>query len=90
MPKRTKQEVVAEFRWSEILDAARTVFSKRGFNDVTVYEIAADAGQASFGGDLVDSDVVEAALAEDGARGVEDFRTAELGDNLLFGTLGHY
>lgn len=46
MTKRTKQEVVAEFRCSEILDAARTVFSKRGFNDVTVDEIAAEAGLA--------------------------------------------
>ena len=46
MPKRTKQEVVAEFRCTEILDAARAVFSKRGFNDVTVDEIAAEAGLA--------------------------------------------
>jgi AcrR family transcriptional regulator len=46
MQKRTKQEVVAEFRCSEILDAARAVFSKRGFNDVTVDEIAAEAGLA--------------------------------------------
>ena len=46
MPKRTKQEVVAEFRSTEILDAARAVFSKRGFNDVTVDEIAAEAGLA--------------------------------------------
>jgi AcrR family transcriptional regulator len=46
MQKRTKREVVAEFRCAEILDAARAVFSKRGFNDVTVDEIAAEAGLA--------------------------------------------
>ncbi len=33
---RTKQQVVAEFRCSEILQAARKVFSKRGFRDASV------------------------------------------------------
>ena len=43
---RTKQQVVAEFRCSEILEAARKLFSKRGFGDVTIDEIAAAAGLA--------------------------------------------
>lgn len=46
MKKRTKQQVVAEFRCSEILDAARSVFSKSSFAEVTVDEIAAAAGLA--------------------------------------------
>ena len=46
MQGRTKQQVVSEFRSAEILNAARKVFSKRGFNDVTVDEIAAAAGLA--------------------------------------------
>jgi AcrR family transcriptional regulator len=43
---RTKQQVVTEFRCAEILEAARKVFSKRSFHDVTVDEIAAAAGIA--------------------------------------------
>ena len=46
MPTLTKQQVVAAFRSSEILDAARKVFSKRGFRDATVDEIAEAAGLA--------------------------------------------
>src|SRR3954463_8548365 len=44
MSQRTKQQVVAEFRSSEILGAARKVFSTRGYRDVTVDEIASAAG----------------------------------------------
>ena len=42
----TKQQVVAAFRSSEILDAARKVFSTRGFRDATVDEIAEAASLA--------------------------------------------
>jgi AcrR family transcriptional regulator len=44
MRARTKQQVVAEFRCGEILDAARRVFSRKGFANVTVDEIAEAAG----------------------------------------------
>jgi AcrR family transcriptional regulator len=43
---RTKQQVVAEFRCSEILQAARKVFSQHGFRDACVDDIAATAGMA--------------------------------------------
>ncbi len=43
---KSKQDVVAEFRCSEILAAARKVFATRGFNDATVDDIAAAAGIA--------------------------------------------
>jgi AcrR family transcriptional regulator len=43
---KTKQQVVAEFRCSEILQAARKVFSERGFRDASVDEIASAAGMA--------------------------------------------
>ncbi len=43
---RTKQQVVAEFRCSEILQAARKVFSQHGFRDACVDDIAAAAGMA--------------------------------------------
>jgi len=43
---KTKQEVVSEFRCAEILEAARKVFSKKGFNDTTVDDIAEAAGVA--------------------------------------------
>jgi len=48
MPVRgkTKQEVVSEFRCAEILEAARKVFSKNGFNETTVDDIAGAAGVA--------------------------------------------
>jgi AcrR family transcriptional regulator len=42
----SKQQVVAQFRSSEILAAARKVFSIRGFRDTTVDEVAAAAGLA--------------------------------------------
>jgi AcrR family transcriptional regulator len=43
---KTKQDVVTEFRTSEILEAARRVFAERGFHDATVDEIAEAAGVA--------------------------------------------
>lgn len=43
---RTKHQVVTEFRCSEILTAARKLFSARGFQAVTIDEIAAEAGLA--------------------------------------------
>jgi AcrR family transcriptional regulator len=43
---KTKEEVVTEFRQEEILEAARCVFARRGFNVATVDEIAAEAGLA--------------------------------------------
>jgi AcrR family transcriptional regulator len=43
---RTKQDVVAEFRKAEILDAAYQVFAERGFEQATMAEIAAVAGVA--------------------------------------------
>jgi AcrR family transcriptional regulator len=42
----SKKDVVAEFRRSEILDAGRRVFARRGFADATVDEIAREAGIA--------------------------------------------
>jgi AcrR family transcriptional regulator len=44
--KKTKQEVVSEFRCAGILDAARRVFARKGFNGATVDEIAGAAGLA--------------------------------------------
>ena len=41
---RTKHEVVSEFRCGEILEAARKVFAKSGFDQATVDEIAMAAG----------------------------------------------
>ena len=43
---KTKQQVVMEFRRQEILDAARTVFARKGFADGIVDDIAAEAGVA--------------------------------------------
>ncbi len=43
---RTKKDVVLEFRKSELLAAARSVFSKKGFHDATIDDIAREAGVA--------------------------------------------
>jgi AcrR family transcriptional regulator len=43
---RTKKEVVAEFRCTEILDAARKTFASKGFNAATMDAIAEAAGLA--------------------------------------------
>ncbi|HUX27470.1 MAG TPA: TetR family transcriptional regulator, partial [Terracidiphilus sp.] len=43
---KTKQQVVSEFRRTEIVDAARTVFARRGFASGIMDEIAKDAGVA--------------------------------------------
>ena len=43
---KTKQQVVSEFRRTEILDAARTVFARRGFAHGILDEIAKEAGIA--------------------------------------------
>ena len=44
--KKTKQEVVSEFRCGEILEGARKIFAKKGFADATMDEIAAATGLA--------------------------------------------
>jgi len=43
---RTKEDVLQEFRKSELLSAARTVFSRDGFHDATIDDIAREAGVA--------------------------------------------
>lgn len=43
---KTKQQVVSEFRRTEIVQAARTVFARRGFAQGIVDEIATEAGVA--------------------------------------------
>jgi len=43
---KTKQELVSEFRRAEIVDAARTVFARRGFAHGIIDEIATEAGIA--------------------------------------------
>lgn len=43
---KTKKHVVSEFRCSEILEAARSVFARKGFNAATVDDIAEAAGLA--------------------------------------------
>jgi AcrR family transcriptional regulator len=43
---KTKQELVSEFRRTEIVDAARTVFARRGFAHGIIDEIATEAGIA--------------------------------------------
>jgi len=37
---RTKKDVISEFRRSELLNAARAVFGKKGFHDASIEEIA--------------------------------------------------
>jgi AcrR family transcriptional regulator len=44
--QKTKKDVVTEFRHAEILDAARTVFAKRGYRAACVDQIAQQAGLA--------------------------------------------
>src|SRR5215831_19476878 len=44
--RKTKKDVVTEFRTAGILEAARTVFARKGFHDTTVDDIAAAAGVA--------------------------------------------
>ena len=46
MVRRTKQDVVAEFRSSEILSAARRVFARKGFAGASVDDVAEAAGLA--------------------------------------------
>ncbi|MGO9241942.1 MAG: TetR/AcrR family transcriptional regulator [Bryobacteraceae bacterium] len=43
---KTKQEVVTEFRCTEILDAARKVFAEKGFSETTMDQVAERAGIA--------------------------------------------
>jgi AcrR family transcriptional regulator len=43
---KTKQEVVTEFRCTEILDAARKVFAEKGFSETTMEQIAERTGIA--------------------------------------------
>ena len=43
---KTKQEVVTEFRCTEILDAARKVFAEKGFSQTTMDQVAECAGIA--------------------------------------------
>jgi AcrR family transcriptional regulator len=43
---KTKQQVVSEFRRAEIVDAARTVFARKGFAQGIMDEIAKEAGVA--------------------------------------------
>lgn len=44
--RKTKREVLTEFRVAELLAAAQRVFSERGFHDATMEEIAQIAGVA--------------------------------------------
>ena len=41
---KSKQQVVSEFRRTEIVDAARSVFARRGFAQGIMDEIAKEAG----------------------------------------------
>ena len=43
---RTKKDVLQEFRTSELLSAARSVFSRKGFHNATIDDIAQEAGVA--------------------------------------------
>lgn len=44
--RRTKKDVVSEFRCAEVLGSARKVFAKKGFSAATMDDIAAAAGLA--------------------------------------------
>ena len=43
---KTKKEIVSEFRCLEIIEAARTVFAAKGFNNATMDDVAEAAGVA--------------------------------------------
>jgi AcrR family transcriptional regulator len=43
---KTKQQMVTEFRRTEIIDAARSIFARRGFALATMDEVAKEAGIA--------------------------------------------
>src|SRR5689334_10675167 len=43
---KTKKAVVQEFRTAALLSAARVVFSRQGFHDATIDDIAREAGVA--------------------------------------------
>lgn len=43
---KTKKEVVTEFRCTEILEAAKQVFARKGFHDATMDDVAEEAGVA--------------------------------------------
>jgi AcrR family transcriptional regulator len=43
---KTKKDVVTEFRTAGILEAARSVFARKGFNAATVDDVAGEAGVA--------------------------------------------
>jgi AcrR family transcriptional regulator len=45
-PKKSKHDVICEFRCAEILDAARKVFARKGFENATMDGIAEVAGVA--------------------------------------------
>lgn len=45
-PRKTKHDVVSEFRCAEILEAARKLFARKGFDSATVDGIAEAAGVA--------------------------------------------
>lgn len=46
MLKTTKQAIVTEFRINEILEAARALFARKGYNATTMEEVAEEAGLA--------------------------------------------
>lgn len=46
LAKKTKRDVVSEFRCGEILEGARRVFAEKGFEETTVDDIAAAVGLA--------------------------------------------
>ncbi len=46
---KSKEEVLAEFRATEILEAARRVFAEKGFHDATIDDVA-ESGSGRYGG----------------------------------------